>query len=33
MPIAEAVDGILTGAQSLGQAVEALMARPIKAEL
>jgi glycerol-3-phosphate dehydrogenase (NAD(P)+) len=33
MPIAEAVDRILTGAQSLDQAVGALMARPIKAEL
>jgi glycerol-3-phosphate dehydrogenase (NAD(P)+) len=32
MPIAEAVDGILSGAWTLDQAVDALMNRPIKSE-
>jgi glycerol-3-phosphate dehydrogenase (NAD(P)+) len=33
MPIAEAVDRILTGASTLEEAIGALMARPVKAEL
>ena len=32
MPIAEAVDRILSGAWTLDQAVDALMNRPIKSE-
>jgi len=32
MPIAEAVDAVLTGTMSVGNVVDALMTRPLKAE-